>query len=682
MLLLPGADTAALDDPFNTGNGIGIVVDQGITRDAQLHPVGDRGAHADAGRIALTDSLSFDRLTVYKHLYANILVETPELDVPTALFGDQGQVSLCRRDGKHSFLAPVQAQLSLGESAVLVIAVITGILVKREGIIRTGEYQNIHIFSVEQPVFVLGIVSHRHDGTGLCQHRNGVQAAVQIQLSATAAGVMGAVEQVEPASLGQPCGDLAHAAGSILLFRNGRNHQLTAEPILIGHFVGRVALGMAVIHRLHQGQTLRMGAVVHGIDIGEQRMAQPQPILDDCLRLPVVDPGLLAGKLAVGAVEPVHRGQHTQLQPADKHLIIPIAAHMAADIMAPPGIADIGRHGGELGLELQRLPGHKGIAGEADGITLAAGAGIAGEEHGTLAVAGNIQNVQMIQHPQRIQPFPLILILSGLVGLVDPAVIGTLLPIHPPEVHTVLLIGMVDNVKIIRHMLLGQDVQRNTLAGSRIDAGSLSHFLVHCLVAAHTGGRVQVQRGFQIVAVQLFQEGLVVREQFLVPGVAGPAVQVIGHGTGHIHIHQMPIHIHNAHGEGNIFLPEAAHQIQVFLLGIGMVTAPPVAQSIGRQQRRHTGEAVKILHRRNIIIAVAEEIDIGGIFLADTHPAVLLQHKGIAVIQHGEAVAGHHAPLHGTRAVDGIQGLGCAAQVLEILAETPGRGRLLLQPDG
>ena len=69
---------------------------------------------------------------------------------------------------------------------------------------------------------------------------------------------------------------------------------------------------------------------------------------------------------------------------------------VSADIVAPPSIADVRRGGGKFGLEVKRIPGNGGVAREADGIALAAGAAVAGKEHGALAVSLNIQNMQMI----------------------------------------------------------------------------------------------------------------------------------------------------------------------------------------------------------------------------------------------------------------------------------------------
>ena len=77
---------------------------------------------------------------------------------------------------------------------------------------------------------------------------------------------------------------------------------------------------------------------------------------------------------------------------------------MPADVMAPPAVADIGRGRGEKRLEGKALPGDVGIAGKADRISVPAKARPAGEdETAFFAVASQIQKMEMVQNPQRIQ---------------------------------------------------------------------------------------------------------------------------------------------------------------------------------------------------------------------------------------------------------------------------------------
>ena len=263
-------------------------------------------------------------------------------------------------------------------------------------------------------------------------------------------------------------------------------------------------------------------------------------------------------------MQAVNGREHTQLQPPHLHFIIPITRLMTANIMTPCGVANVGRSCREIGLEIQGFPGHIGITGEAHRIPLAAGTGISREEHGTLSVPGNVQNMQMIQHPQGVKSLSGILILTGLIGLVNPPVICSLLPIHPPKIHTICLIGMMQYIKVMGHKFLGQHIERNPLAAFGIDTAFGSHFLIHILMSAHPGMGMQVQCCMEVLLLQEIQEALIVRKQLCIPAIPCPAVTEIPEtGIGSILILQflrdlsdMPIHIHNADRERHVFFPE------------------------------------------------------------------------------------------------------------------------------
>ena len=92
---------------------------------------------------------------------------------------------------------------------------------------------------------------------------------------------------------------------------------------------------------------------------------------------------------------------------------------------------------------------------------------------------------------------------AGLIALPHNfRVVGALLPVHPPEVHAVLLIGEVQHLEVGLEELRIQAVEGNGLAGGGIHAHGLGHGLVLGLVAAHTRGGVQVQRRTQAPVMQ------------------------------------------------------------------------------------------------------------------------------------------------------------------------------------
>ena len=74
-------------------------------------------------------------------------------------------------------------------------------------------------------------------------------------------------------------------------------------------------------------------------------------------------------------METVDGAKDTELYPSCVKLIVFDTHHMTADIMAPPGVSDIGCCNSKIGLIIQRGPCDKGIAGEAERITLTSDTG-------------------------------------------------------------------------------------------------------------------------------------------------------------------------------------------------------------------------------------------------------------------------------------------------------------------
>ena len=87
--------------------------------------------------------------------------------------------------------------------------------------------------------------------------------------------------------------------------------------------------------------------------------------------------------------------------PAREEFRIDRAGHVAADVVAPVGIADVGRGGSEPRLEGQRIPDRDGVAGEADLVAMIAEAAPAMEEQRPLALALLIGEVHVVEPPGR-----------------------------------------------------------------------------------------------------------------------------------------------------------------------------------------------------------------------------------------------------------------------------------------
>ncbi len=82
----------------------------------------------------------------------------------------------------------------------------------------------------------------------------------------------------------------------------------------------------------------------------------------------------------VGAVQSENGAEHTKLHPAGEQFRLFHAAHMPANVVAPPAIIHIGGGGGEVRLEGERIPGDVGVAGETDWVAMVAEAAPSGED--------------------------------------------------------------------------------------------------------------------------------------------------------------------------------------------------------------------------------------------------------------------------------------------------------------
>ena len=182
----------------------------------------------------------------------------------------------------------------------------------------------------------------------------------------------------------------------------------------------------------------------------------------------------------------------------------------------------------------------------------------------------------------------------------------------------------------------------------------------------HALGGVYIQGHLHAAAVQLLQQCGRVGEKLPVPGVACPAAAVLG-----VDVHQVPVHVDDPHGEGDVFLLEAVHQLQIAVLSIAVVTAPPVAQSKAGQHGGRAAQMVKVLKSLGIVVSIAPEVQVLDALFSGLQPAVLQQNLRGTVIQHGKAVAGENTALQRNGAVGLVQSAGGAAQVAGLLAVAP-----------
>src|SRR5699024_6400112 len=103
------------------------------------------------------------------------------------------------------------------------------------------------------------------------------------------------------------------------------------------------------------------------------------------------------------------------------HLIIFDSHHMAADVMAPHAVSNVGGCSCKVRLESKRCPGHNGISGKSYGIAVASRSCVSGKSHRAFSLSPTVQIMVMVQHPKRVQSF----YLAEASGL----------PVKPPEIH-------------------------------------------------------------------------------------------------------------------------------------------------------------------------------------------------------------------------------------------------------
>ena len=122
--------------------------------------------------------------------------------------------------------------------------------------------------------------------------------------------------------------------------------------------------------------------------------------------------------------------------------------------------------------------------------------------------------------------------------------------------------------------------------------------------------------------VEPLHEAFRIREIVPVPCIAGPAASVL-----RVNVCQMPVHINDRHGEGDIFLMETVYQFFISLFRVFVKAAPPVAERVAGDHRHFAAQPAEIAQRSPVIMAVCPEVDVDDIFAPGLYPAVIAQNK-------------------------------------------------------
>ena len=291
---------------------------------------------------------------------------------------------------------------------------------------------------------------------------------------------------------------------------------------------------------------------------------------------------------------------------------------MAADVVAPPSVADVGCCRREPRLHGKRLPCDDRIAREADRIAMAPGSRIPRERETALSATFTVLIMVVIEHPQRIKAR----------HLRDTA----LLPVKPPEIDAILFIRMINVSESCLYIRRIRDVEGNRLLRIRIASKRLRHLPVHHLVAAHPIRRMNIERRLQTVRMKPGKKFPVVREKILVPGVAGPAAAVF-----RVDIDKMPVHVNNRDGQRNPVSLKMLNQVFILLLRVLVIPAPPVSECKSWNQRLMSRQMIVICKSLAVIVPIAEEIQISIPRRSGRNRPVLMHQHRMAVVDHGKA---------------------------------------------
>ena len=85
----------------------------------------------------------------------------------------------------------------------------------------------------------------------------------------------------------------------------------------------------------------------------------------------------------------------------------------------------------------------------------------------------------------------------------------TLLPVDPPEVDAVVLVGLMHNFEIVVDEGIIGDIKRDHVLGLGVNAHRLCHILIAILKKAYALGGVQIQGDLEVSLLNLLQERLV-----------------------------------------------------------------------------------------------------------------------------------------------------------------------------
>ena len=293
---------------------------------------------------------------------------------------------------------------------------------------------------------------------------------------------------------------------------DGVDKHVVAEHVLVAVGVSLLVLGVVVVHRAAERQGVVVGAARHAIYIRCELVALAYYVVQDVALVVGEHPRLLVQSGVLRRVGAQDRAERAELHPAYVHLGVDgVGAHVSAHIMTPVAVEHVRRCRIEVRLEVERFPAYYGVAREANLIAVVAQSAPTVVEHRScFAVALHVGERSIVDPP-------------GVAEIGELLVVAPLLPVEPPEVDAVLLHRVQHLLVPALHEVFVRRRPLYSLLLVGVHAHPLRHRRVAILVGLYAVGRMQVERGLQVLLLSPLQEALRRGKQASVPGVACPA---------------------------------------------------------------------------------------------------------------------------------------------------------------
>ena len=169
---------------------------------------------------------------------------------------------------------------------------------------------------------------------------------------------------------------------------------------------------------------------------------------------------------------------------------------MPTQVMTPIAVQHVGSCRIEIGLEIKWFPWNHSITREPYLITMISQSSPAVVKHRTcLPTLLHIAEKCIVNPP-------------GITQILHLWVEHSLLPVQPPEVHSVFFHRSQNILEHILHELLIWIYPRDRLLCSRVYTHVLSHLRIFLFISSHSVCRMQVECHFHVILFQVFQKTL------------------------------------------------------------------------------------------------------------------------------------------------------------------------------